>query len=268
MITQRTPGRLTDTGITRVPLADAMELCTYLDWDSEFFGKRVARLNRSRLEGPTISETLAWCAAHRIDCLYFLADPDDGETRRNADKNSFLEVDMRLTLARTITPGDQLPVWSMDSRVRLARESDLPLLRQFARTLHHDSRFYFDQRFERSKCDLLYETWIEKSCRDLAQTVFVSEVDGQAVGYIACRSGGQEAHIGLLGVAETHARTGLGKALVKRFLSWSGQQGVQRVTVVTQARNTAAQNLYPSCGFLPAVLQRWYHRWFTNQIES
>jgi dTDP-4-amino-4,6-dideoxy-D-galactose acyltransferase len=268
MITQRTVGPLTYTGINRVASADAVDICSYLDWDSEFFGKRVARFNRSRLEASTISQALAWCAAHRIDCLYFLADPDDGETHRIADQNNFLEVDMRLTLARPITPRDQLPVLSMDSRVRLARESDLPLLRQFARTLHHDSRFYFDQRFERSKCDLLYETWIEKSCHDLAQTVFVSVVDGQAVGYIACRSGGQEAQIGLLGVAETHARTGLGKALVKRFLSWSAQQGVQRATVVTQARNTAAKNLYPSCGFLPVVLQRWYHRWFTNQIES
>lgn len=264
MITQRTSRRLTETGADRVGLADAIDICTYLEWDSEFFGKRVARLNRSRLAGPDILEALAWCAAQRVDCLYFLADADHAETRRLADQNNFLEVDMRLTLARPITPDDQQSALPMDSRVRLARESDLPLLRGFARTLHHDSRFYFDQRFERSKCDLLYQTWIEKSCRDHSQTVFVSEVDGQAAGYIACRSNAEETQIGLLGVAETHARTGLGKALVQRFLSWSAQQGAQRATVVTQERNIAARNLYQNCGFLPATLQRWYHRWFTN----
>jgi dTDP-4-amino-4,6-dideoxy-D-galactose acyltransferase len=264
MITQRTSRPLTDTGVNRIALADALDICTYLGWDSKFFGKRVARLNHSRLEGSTVSEALAWCAAHRIDCLYFLADADHAETRRFADQNNFLEVDIRLTLARPITGEDQQSVWPIDSRVRLARESDLPLLRRFARTLHHDSRFYFDQRFERSKCDLLYETWIEKSCRDHAQTVFVCDVDGEAAGYIACRAGGEEAQIGLLGVAEMHARAGLGKALVRRFLSWSVQQGVQRATVVTQSRNTAGQNLYQSCGFLPAALQRWYHRWFVN----
>jgi ribosomal protein S18 acetylase RimI-like enzyme len=258
MITQRTSGPLEETGVNQVALADA------LDWDSEFFGKRVARLNRSRLAGSDVPEVLAWCAAHRIDCLYFLADADHAETRRVADQNNFLEVDMRLTLARPITRDGQLSVLPIDSRVRLARDSDLPLLRRFARTLHHDSRFYFDQRFERSKCDLLYETWIEKSCRDLAQTVFVSEVDGQAAGYIACRSVGGEAQIGLFGVAETHARMGLGKALVQRFLSWSAHQGARRAMVVTQARNTAAQSLYQNCGFLPADLQRWYHRWFTD----
>jgi dTDP-4-amino-4,6-dideoxy-D-galactose acyltransferase len=264
MITQRTSGALTETDVNRVALPDAMDLCTYLDWDSDFFGKRVARLNRSRLAGSDILEVLAWCATHRIDCLYFLADAEHAETRRIADQNNFLEVDMRLTLARPITPDDQQSALQMDSRVRLARESDLPLLRGFARTLHHDSRFYFDQRFERSKCDLLYETWIEKSCREHSQTVFVSEVDGKPAGYIACSSGTEETQIGLLGVAETRARTGLGKALVQRFLSWSAQQGAQRATVVTQARNAAAQNLYQNCGFLPATLQRWYHRWFTS----
>jgi dTDP-4-amino-4,6-dideoxy-D-galactose acyltransferase len=260
MITQRT-----EPDVDRTGLADATDICTYMDWDSEFFGKRVARLNRSLLKESSISEALAWCADRRIDCLYFLADPDDGETRRLAEQNNFLEVDMRLTLARPITQQDQRSELAMDSRVRLARESDLPRLCRLASTLHRDSRFYFDQRFERPKCDLLYETWIEKSCRDLAQAVFVGEVDSQAVGYITCGSIGQETQIGLLGVAETHTRTGLGRALVQRFLSWSAQQGVQRVTVVTQARNTAAQSLYRSCGFLPATLQRWYHRWFTNR---
>jgi ribosomal protein S18 acetylase RimI-like enzyme len=264
MITQRTSIPLTEPGVDRLALADTLELCTSLDWDSEFFGKRVARLNRSRLLGSNIPEVLAWCAANRIDCLYFLADSDHVETRRIADQNKFLEVDMRLTLARQITPDDQQSALQMDPRVRLARESDVPVLRGFARTLHRDSRFYFDQRFERSKCDLLYETWIQKSCRDHAQTVFVSEVNGKSAGYIACNSGSQETQIGLLGVAEAHARTGLGKALVQRFISWSAQQGAQRATVVTQARNTAAQNLYQNCGFLPAFVQRWYHRWFVN----
>jgi hypothetical protein len=62
-----------------------MDICTSLDWDSEFFGKSVARMNRSRLAGPTVSEAFAWCAAHRIDCLYFLADADHAETHRIAD---------------------------------------------------------------------------------------------------------------------------------------------------------------------------------------
>ncbi len=148
MITRRT-----ESGVDGIAVAHATEICIYLDWDSEFFGKRIARLNRSRLEASSTSEALVWCADNRIDCLYFLADPDDSETRRLADQNSFFEVDMRLTLARPMTQQNERSQLSADSRVRLARESDLPQLRRLARTLHHDSRFYFDQQFERSKCD-------------------------------------------------------------------------------------------------------------------
>jgi dTDP-4-amino-4,6-dideoxy-D-galactose acyltransferase len=243
----------------------AREICTYLDWDSNFFGQRIARLNGSRLTGSNVTDVLAWCADQRIDCLYLLGDADDAETGRVAEQNSFLEVDVRLTLARPITQEDQPSGLPMDCRVRLAHESDLTILRQLVRTLHHESRFYFDQGFERAKCDLLYETWIEKSFEDPAQTVFVPEVDGQPVGYMACNAAGHESQIGLLGIAGSHARTGLGKALVQRFLLWSAQQGIRRATVVTQARNTAAQGLYQHCGFLPLFSQRWYHRWFTDR---
>ena len=82
---------------------------------------------------------------HRIDCLYFLADGDDTETARIAQQNDFREVDVRLTLDRPIYQEDSPPTPALDSRVRLARESDLAVLRRCARTLHRDSRFYYDE---------------------------------------------------------------------------------------------------------------------------
>ncbi len=142
------------------------------------------------------------------------------------------------------------------------------MLRRCARTLHRDTRFYFDKHFERAKCNLLYETWIENSLLDPSQTVFAPEVDGQPVGYLACHAHGREAQIGMLGVSEAYAGAGLGKALVRRFLSWSAEQQALRATVVTQARNTAAQGLYQKCGFLPSSSQRWYHRWFSNKVHK
>jgi dTDP-4-amino-4,6-dideoxy-D-galactose acyltransferase len=244
---------------------DASDLCTYLDWDSDFFGKRVARLNHARLTMSRVSESLAWCARNKIDCLYLLADADDAETSRIANQNNFIEVDVRLTLARPITQEDRQSTLSSDPRIRVARESDLKALRGFARTLHRHTRFYFDQHFERGQCDLLYETWIEKSVHDVAQTVFVPEVEGQPVGYIACHSGDHTAQIGLLGVAAIHAGAGLGKALLGRFLSWSAQHGASRATVVTQGRNAAAQGVYQNCGFQLSSSQRWYHCWLADK---
>jgi dTDP-4-amino-4,6-dideoxy-D-galactose acyltransferase len=260
---QKVAAALADAGADRAASASPSEVCTYLDWDSQFFGKRIARLNHSRLSQSSISLVLSWCAHQRIDCLYFLCDADDTETGRVALQNNFAEVDVRVTLARTISEQDVRPV--MDPSIRVAQDSDQPALIRLAGKLHHDTRFYFDQRFERSRCDLLYAKWIEKSLADPAQTVFVPEIDGEPAGYIACATRGRDAQIGLLGVGEANAGTGLGKKLVQNFLSWAARQGASRATVVTQARNTAAQGLYRRCEFLPVSFQRWYHYWLTNE---
>ena len=241
---------------------DHEPICTYLDWDSRFFERRIARVSGHRLDEARLSELVAWCKANRIDCLYFLADSDDAETSALAWRNAFLHTDVRLTFERTLA--GSTPVTAPGDNVRLARPGDLGVLRAIARTGHRDTRFYFDPHFERAKCDLLYETWIEKSFSGFAQAVLVAEVNGGAVGYITCSLQGVESQIGLVGVADKYQGMGLGKQLVEGFLAWSVEQGARRATVVTQGRNLRAQRLYQRMDFLTASFQLWYHRWFVN----
>ena len=235
-------------------------VCTYLEWDSEFFQHRIARLNRRRLDPATIAECAEFCRQHRIDCIYLLADSDDPQTPRLAEANDFHFTDIRLTLERVVAQDDLPPDTS--NGTRFARESDLPALRAIARTAHHDTRFYFDEHFERNTCDLLYETWIENSFRGFAQSVLVAEADGEPAAYLTCHLNEQTSQIGLLGVAGSHRGKGLATKLVQAFLSWSHEQGARRAVVVTQGRNVPAQRLYQHNGFLSSSIQLWYHRWF------
>jgi dTDP-4-amino-4,6-dideoxy-D-galactose acyltransferase len=243
------------------PSADREPVCVYLDWDSSFFECRIARVNGHSLDDAKLTEVLAWCETNRIDCLYFLADSDDPQTSALAERNSFLQTDVRLTLERTLA--GSAPSAAPGHSVRLARREDLSALKAIARTGHRDTRFYFDLRFKREKCDLLYETWIENSFTGFAQAVFVVEMNAEPVGYITCSSQGVESQIGLVGVADKCQGMGLGKQLVESFLAWSVEHGADRATVVTQGRNVSAQRLYQRMGFLTAGLQLWYHRWFT-----
>lgn len=242
--------------------ADTPEsICTYLDWDSDFFARRIARANRRCLDHSTLNELLQWCVANRIECLYLLADSEDPQTAHLAETNGFLLADVRLTFERTIGEISCMPASQV---VRLARQEDLGALRAIARTGHRDTRFYFDRHFDRAKCDLLYETWIENSFRGFAQAVLVVDVDRKPVGYITSHLRGEEVQIGLMGVADGHQGAGLGSILVQHFLSWAAREGAQRATVVTQGRNVRAQRLYQRNGFVTASSQLWYHRWFTG----
>lgn len=235
-------------------------VCTYLEWDSQFFQRRIARLNRHRLDHATMAECAHWCQHHRIDCLYFLADSNDLETPRLAEANDFHLTDIRMTLGRMVAPED-FAANSFDG-FRHAREDDLRALRTIARTNHRDTRFYFDGHFEQEKCDLLYATWIENSFRGFAQAVLVAEADGEPAAYLTCHLNDRASQIGLVGVGESHRGKGLATKLVHAFLSWSREHGARRALVVTQGRNLPAQRLYQRNGFTTSSVDLWYHRWF------
>lgn len=241
--------------------------CEYLAWDSEFFGRTIARAMVSRLTEDMADKIESWCAAQNIECLYFLADSSDPETTKVAQARGFRFVDARLTLERRTneTDGKGSPAVT----VRSAEEEDIPALRMLARTAHHDSRFYFDGNFLRMRCDALFEAWIEKSCRGWAQKVFVAGENGQADGYLTCHvSDAGEGQIALVGVSENARGKGLGTSLIWEALRWFEQQGIGTITVVTQGRNVAAQRLYQKCGFATRSMEFWFHKWFSAKGAS
>jgi dTDP-4-amino-4,6-dideoxy-D-galactose acyltransferase len=286
--------------------------CEVLPWDSGFFGCRVGRVLAGRLDRAGLAAVDSWCREQAIDCLYFLADSEDPATAALAEEGGFRLVDLRVTLERPLTPdpspipspppGEGRPFASQprDSAssdvppspggregmgeagqggegplLRPASLEDIPQLRRIAARSHRDSRFYADPHFPRSRCDELYATWIEKSCRgmdadpgsQLVLTAGVPETGGPA-GYISCilrgisgGTGEREGEIGLLAVDAAAQGRGLGGALVSAALRWLAERGALRVRVVTQGRNTRAQRLYQAHGLLTCSIGLWFHRW-------
>ena len=234
------------------------EICTYLDWDSEFFGVRIARYNGSRLSAERMPEAVGWCQSHQIDCLYFLADSGGRETVGLAEAHGFQLVDIRMTFRRSV-PGEPEP----PAAVREFRAADAARLQSIARVSHKDSRFYYDGHFPESRCGKFYETWIERSCGGWADAVLVAETDGFAAGYVTCHlTPAGVGSIGLLAVAPECRGRCLGEQLTKAALAHFRAKGMQEVTVVTQGRNVRSQRLYQRCGFVTESVELWYHKWF------
>ena len=233
--------------------------CRFLEWDSDFFGFRIATVTDSELTRDTLGRIVQWCAQERIRCLYLLARGDDRETAELAGGHGFRFVDIRAEYGCSLE-GQQDPV----QELRRAMPGDIPALTQIARCSHTDSRFYFDGQFPRERCDELYSTWIEKSCRGYAKAVLVAECDGKPAGYVTGNWNGQSGQIGLLAVADWARGRGLGRTLVRSALQLFREQGIQTVKVVTQGRNIESQRLYAQCGFSIASVNIWYHRWFPD----
>lgn len=246
--------------------AAAREPCERLGWDSSFFGREIARATPRGWTEEDWARALAWCAATRIDCLYLLVPSEDLASRRLAEEQGARLVDVRMTFELSGLGGRGLRA---DPGVRVATAGDLDELRALAAASHRDSRFFADSRFPRADCERLYTTWIENSISGWAQGVFTADVDGRPAGYVTCHVGGagesanaaKVGTIGLVAVAPRARGAGLGTRFVEHALAWFAQRGCERVRVVTQGANVAAQRMYQSVGFRSAAVELWYHRW-------
>lgn len=241
--------------------------CESLPWDTEFFGRRIARATVHRLSIQTVESILEWCKSHAIECVYFLADSDHAESVRLAEDYGFRLVDVRVTLQCNKDEQSRL---SHDlfqtAHVHPVRQSDVPALQAIARTSHTDSRFYFDPCFPVESCEALYRTWIKRSCEGYADVVLVAELNDQPVGYVSCHLTSNEprGRIGLVGVAAQARGQGVGQTLIRYATDWFVERGIKTISVVTQGRNTAAQRLYQRSGFLTQCVEFWYHKWLSG----
>ena len=236
-------------------------LVCFLPWDSEFFGRRIAKVLRASLTEEEVQRLDAWCRQEQIDCLYFLSSATGGPELLPVENNGFHLVDLRVTLSAKL---DQLPLPSSQSEaICLATEAEIPNLRAIAAHNHLDSRFYADPHFERSKCDELYAIWIENSIKNPNQKVFTYKPEGKALGYVSSYHDELgNAVIGLVGIAKECQGQGIATQLTQECLRVMQAEGCTQVEVVTQGRNTKAIQLYEKSGFRLKSIQTWFHKWY------
>lgn len=239
--------------------------CELLAWDSEFFGIPVARVAGDRLEPRLVAEIDAFCRKNGVMLLYLDARIDDPMTVRLAEAHGFGLVDVRIVL-------DAANPEHLDRRVaetRLATETDLPDLKRIARDGFRDSRFYFDSNIPDERCDALYECWVAKSVRGMADRVLVAE-DARACGFVTCHleEGGKAGRIGLIAVDAPARGRRVGETLVTAARIWFASQGAERAVVTTQARNVQGLRLYNKCGFRVKQVSLYYHRWYGLRAGS
>ncbi|MGB7340822.1 MAG: GNAT family N-acetyltransferase [Phototrophicaceae bacterium] len=243
------------------------DLCTLLEWDTHFFGQRIARVKSATLTIEQANHVDLWCHDHRIDCLYFLADSNHAETVLIAEDYNYRQVDVRLTYELNVAKNHQanaLPN-DFDYTIDSACSDDLPHLLVIASDTFSNSRFYYDKYFTYEQANELYRLWLMRSIEDnFADKVIIFRKDNTPQGFITCilDKVSSTGVISLVSVAEQARGKQLGTHLVQQALSYFQQESMQIVQVVTQARNVGANRLYQNCGFRTKNVQLWYHKWF------
>ena len=236
--------------------------CRLLEWDTEFFGVRIGRIEITRLTADLMNEVLDWARRNQLRSLYFLCDPDHDESVGIAEANGFHFVDIRMVFAKKLEGIFPRQSESL-VQIRPFYPEALPSLQQIASSIYSDTRFYYDKHFDRQRVSEMYREWITKSCYSYADAVLVAHNEKLVAGYITCHlDSPQHGRIGLVGVDEHMYGVGVGTALVHSALEYFSRRGVSCVEVTTQGRNLSAQRLYQRAGFQTQSLHLWYHKWF------
>jgi GNAT superfamily N-acetyltransferase len=68
--------------------------------------------------------------------------------------------------------------------------------------------------------------------------------------------------VGLVGVAQDACGRGIGHAMVGAALCWPSGEGVDDVSVATQALNISGLGLYQKSGFAVRSVECGFHKWF------
>lgn len=244
-------------------MTDRAQGLQVLDWDSGFFGHRIARLH-APADAEALDGLLKEADASGIECCYLLCPAGNQALLTRATRSGFGLMDIRLLLERPLT-GETTPATALSPgfSLRLARAEDLPALECLAATLHTNTRFFNDPRFDRSRSAELYARWLRRDFASPDTVFLVLESPAGAAGYATVSTKGPCADIGLVGIAPGLQGRGLGCALIRTLLAAAFARGCTRVQVVTQGSGVPAQRLYQKSGFITASVDLWLHRWHT-----
>jgi len=244
------------------------EPCLFLQWDTDFFGFRIARADVPALDERIIKAISNWCERQRIECLYFIARAEDRQTIRQAERNGFRLVEIRLNMERSLQEWnpDTRPRAAGDVLIRPARPGDVPVCQDIARTSYVDSRYYFDEHFPEEKWQAYYAAWVKKSLEGGAELALVAEKDHEVVGYITgvLAKEKPEAQYELTGVRDTAREAGVGQELFRAGLDWFVRHKIEYVWLATQGRNVPTQRMVQRNGFITRSCQLYYHKWFVE----
>jgi ribosomal protein S18 acetylase RimI-like enzyme len=231
-----------------------------LEWDSRFFGVKVARITPSQLNTRQLSDILSELRGQQVKLAYWSSKSefDDsvvtGLSGKLVDKKTTLAIDFD-----SLIDGEFGSTPIVEPFADSMSVADLEGLAIQAGAY---SRFAVDPRMENGKFVALYTTWIAKSLqKELASDVLVIREDGQVVGMVTVGEKNGRGDIGLLAVDSRCRGRGYGEKLVRAAQKWFVADGYRYGQVVTQGQNVPAVNLYMKCGYSVERIEYFYHFW-------
>lgn len=238
------------------------EIHTHLDWDSDCFGFKVARIIPADLTESELRATLDHLGRNNYRLVYWQLAADEDAGLRLAQACGGFLADEKRTYLKQLAAAPEGPRPAAYTVLPYDRNSPEAGLVALALEAAEYSRFRLDPLFPAELCDKLFTCWITNSVsREIADRVLVVREGAELLGMITLGHEAGRGDIGLLAVAQQARGRGLGKLLVKAAEGYFAEQGYRHAQVVTQGANAGACRLYESCQFEIENSSHFFHFW-------
>ena len=197
--------------------------CEMLDWDSDFFGIKVARITEPVLAAEELTSILAELNRQRVELVYW-----PSSTQFDCDEIKGLGghlVDNKTTFVIDFRQFDLDAMVSADIVVPYSPSMPFADVEDLAVQSSEYSRFAVDPRFPRERLVALYKTWIDRSIRkEIASEVLVIREGSRIVGMVTIGEKDGRGDIGLIAVDARCRGKNYGEILV-----WAVKCGLSRM---------------------------------------
>jgi ribosomal protein S18 acetylase RimI-like enzyme len=242
-----------------------MDKYTTLNWDSDFFGFRVARLQD--VADTEIQEVLKDLTSHHYRLAVLFSGDGDSAIHRGAADNNGLLVDRKVTYARPVPDAPLTAATGTTAEMNIRvnppdlKPEDLFDLAYLAGSY---SRFRTDKNFPENDFKRLYTQWVINSLNGRFADYTLVHRDNQGTGgFATLKTEGDVARIGLISVDTGRQNQGIGKALVNETLKICIGRHIPVIEVDTQLDNTQACRFYEKAGFSVKEVRFVHHFWLT-----
>jgi ribosomal protein S18 acetylase RimI-like enzyme len=232
-----------------------------LDWDSDFFGIPIGRIDLPPDAGRTdIEAALRATREVGLACLYAEAPFGSPLAVAVGGLPGATLTDVKTTLVRSVRPDKNR---DFEEGIRLGAEpEDRSRLEEIVEQVALMSRFRHDPRFGEPAARRLYREWLRRSLDEgYADEILVSGRDGGAVGFLTLNRKAEGPAIDLLGVHAAERGRGWGGRLIRAAVARAAVAGASQLSVVTQGHNVEALRLYIRNGFNIATAYLFFHLW-------
>jgi dTDP-4-amino-4,6-dideoxy-D-galactose acyltransferase len=232
----------------------------YLEWDSNFFGRKIGKYEIHSNEDTNLPPELLSEAQQNSYALIYIFSPQPLSSALIAG------FDIKLTDIKTLYRQDLngISVPDRSPHVLSVQPSDsLAPLYELAYESGQYSRYKLDEHFSESEFRDMYRIWVDNSIRgSMADTVYVFKTGNDTAAMVTLKIEHKKGIIGLLATAPEHRGKGIGNALINQVRNDLLEKGIMNLEVATQAANQRACRFYEKAGFMPdSRLMMIYHVW-------